>query len=160
MDKETRFWHGTKCKIWVKGGLTTTRLVTGFLVVQNSSIGDLVTDSVTQSITFDFDITEWLVTFETFDQSDEKRWPDQKIPTYQNTYPLTYLATYLCSSIREHPKGAIMGICDNWDTDYNIYWQLRTWINDNLCYLIINCDTGQHSQFLRCFWNPSLKMSG
>ena len=25
------------------------------------------------------------------------------------------------------------------------YWQLRTWINDNLCYLTINCDTGQHS---------------
>ena len=30
------------------------------------------------------------------------------------------------------------------------YRQLRTWINDNLCYLTINCDTGQHSQFLRC----------
>ena len=29
-------------------------------------------------------------------------------------------------------------------------WQLRTWINDHLCYLIINCDTGQHLQFLRC----------
>ena len=24
-------------------------------------------------------------------------------------------------------------------------------VNDNLCYLTINCDTGQHSQFLRCF---------
>ena len=31
------------------------------------------------------------------------------------------------------------------------YWQLRTWINDNLCYLTFNCDTGQHSQFLRRF---------
>ena len=31
------------------------------------------------------------------------------------------------------------------------YRQLRTWIHDNLCYLTINCDTGQHSQFLRCF---------
>ena len=30
------------------------------------------------------------------------------------------------------------------------FWQLRTWIHDNLCYLTINCDTGQHSQFLRC----------
>ena len=30
------------------------------------------------------------------------------------------------------------------------YRQLRTWIHDNLCYLTINCDTGQHSQFLRC----------
>ena len=29
--------------------------------------------------------------------------------------------------------------------------QLRTWIHDNLCYLTINCDSGQHSQFLRCF---------
>ena len=30
-------------------------------------------------------------------------------------------------------------------------WQLRIWIHDNLCDLTINCDTGQHSQFLRCF---------
>ena len=30
------------------------------------------------------------------------------------------------------------------------FWQLRTWIHDNLCYLTNNCDTGQHSQFLRC----------
>ena len=31
----------------------------------------------------------------------------------------TYLPTYhLCISIREHPKGAIIGICDIWDTDY------------------------------------------
>ena len=32
------------------------------------------------------------------------------------------------------------------------FWQLRTQIHDNLCYLTINCDTGQHSQFLRCLW--------
>ena len=30
-------------------------------------------------------------------------------------------------------------------------WQLRTWINENLCYLKIKSDTGQHSQFLWCF---------
>ena len=30
------------------------------------------------------------------------------------------------------------------------YRQLRTSIHDDLCYLTINCDTGQHSQFLRC----------
>ena len=24
------------------------------------------------------------------------------------------------------------------------FWQLRTWIHENLCYLTINCDTGQH----------------
>ena len=59
------------------------------------------------------------MTFETFDQSDEKTWPDQKIPTYLHTYPLTYLPTYLCTSIREQPIGAIIGTCDIWDTDYN-----------------------------------------
>ena len=32
--------------------------VIDFLAVQNSSIGDLVTDSLTDSVTFDFDITE------------------------------------------------------------------------------------------------------
>ena len=31
------------------------------------------------------------------------------------------------------------------------FWQLRSWIHDYLCYLAFNCDTGQHSQFLRCF---------
>ena len=30
------------------------------------------------------------------------------------------------------------------------FWQLRTWIHDNLCYLTIKSDTGQYSQFLRC----------
>ena len=63
--------------------------------------------------------SERLVTYETFDQSDEKTWPDQKIPTYLHTYPLTYLPTYLCTSIREQPIGAIIGTCDIWDTDYN-----------------------------------------
>ena len=31
------------------------------------------------------------------------------------------------------------------------FWQLRTWIHDNLCDLTIKSDTGQHLQFLRCF---------
>ena len=57
---------------------------------------------------------------------------------------------------------------DTWYTDYmwhlrhwSYCWQLRTTLSritlwsltinsDNLCYLTINCDTGQHSQFLRC----------
>ena len=57
-----------------------------FLAVQNSLS---LTHSLTQS-TFTFDITEWprwVVTFVTFDQSDEETWPDQKI------YFLTYLPT-------------------------------------------------------------------
>ena len=31
------------------------------------------------------------------------------------------------------------------------WWQLRTWIHDNLCDLTIKSNAGQHSQFLRCF---------
>ena len=34
----------------------------------------------------------------------------------------------------------------------------RTWIHDNLCYLKINCDTGQHSHFLRCFYTLRKKL--
>ena len=33
------------------------------------------------------------------------------------------------------------------------FWQLRPWIHDNFCYLTIKSDSGQHSQFLRCFKN-------
>ena len=41
---------------------------------------------------------------------------------------------------------------DLWHLRYWLqFWHLRNWIHDNLCYLTINCDTGQHSQFLRCF---------
>ena len=31
------------------------------------------------------------------------------------------------------------------------FWQLKTWIHDNLCYLPIKSDTWQNSQFLWCF---------
>ena len=43
-------------------------------------------------------------------------WPQK---TYIPTYLTTYLPTYLCTSIREHPKRAILRTCDIWDTDYN-----------------------------------------
>ena len=33
-----------------------------------------------------------------------------------------------------------------------LFWQLRTWILDSLCFLTIKSDTGQHLQFLRCFF--------
>ena len=42
--------------------------------------------------------TEWpkrLVTFETFDQSDEETWPDQKRSTYLPAYLPTYIPTHL-----------------------------------------------------------------
>ena len=66
-----------------------------FLAVHNSSKGDLVPLSGTTNNQSLHNTTEWplrLVTFETFDRSDEKTWPDQK---YLHTYPLTYLTTYL-----------------------------------------------------------------
>ena len=45
----------------------------------------------------------------------------------------------------------LFSTCDLWHLRHWLkYWQLRTWNHDNLCYLTINCDTGQHSQFLRC----------
>ena len=36
------------------------------------------------------------------------------------------------------------------------FWQLKTWIHDNLCNLTINYDNKQHSQFLRCLALTSL----
>ena len=39
------------------------------------------------------------------------------------------------------------------------YRQLRTWIHDNHCYLTIYCDTGQHSQFLRCLVNLAIMVN-
>ena len=43
---------------------------------------------------------------------------------------------------------------DLWhDRHWLHFWQLRTWIHDNLCYLTIKSNTGQlHSQFLRCLF--------
>ena len=31
------------------------------------------------------------------------------------------------------------------------FWQLRTWIHENLCYLTIKSDSGQHSQYCNVF---------
>ena len=40
-------------------------------------------------------------------------------------------------------------IFDNFD-NWLQFWKLRSWIQTNI-YLTMNCDTGQHSQFLQCF---------
>ena len=37
------------------------------------------------------------------------------------------------------------------------FWQLRTWIHDNLCYLTINCDTGKHSHSCNVSWTASYR---
>ena len=114
------------------------------------------------------------MTFETFDQSDEKTWHDQKKLTKTKTF-----WEHLLRAILE--TWDLWDICSEWwedmtwpkkiDKDKDIlrtpaksnprdlwhlrhwlqFWQLRTWIHDNLCVLTINCDTGQHLQFLRCF---------
>ena len=48
---------------------------------------------------------------------------------------------------------------DNWNDNHEDlwylrhwlqFWQLRTWIHDNLTYLTIKSDAGQNSQLLRC----------
>jgi len=114
------------------------------------------------------------VTFQTFVQSDEKTWNDQKKLTKTNTKTKTMTMT-MTKTCWEHILRAIL---DSWrlvtfetcvqsdektktktSNPRNLwhlrhwvqFWQLRTWIHDNLCYLTINSDTGQHSQFLRCF---------
>ena len=54
-----------------------------FLAVHNSSIGDLVTNSLTDSLLLlPYKEQSWrLATIETFDQSDEETWPDWERPT-------------------------------------------------------------------------------
>ena len=71
------------------------------------------------------------MTFETFHQSDEETWHDQQRQRHsENTTTNTYeIEVWNCWHFR----------------------QLRTWVHDNHCYLGIKSDTGQHSQFLRCF---------
>ena len=58
------------------------------------------------------------MTFGTFDRSDEKTRLDQNISTYLYTFPPT--------SIREHPKGAILETCDLWNI-WSEWWGDMTW---------------------------------
>ena len=98
--------------------------------------------------------SEWL---------EDMTWPKK------STYPPTYLSTYQ----RAHPQNAILGTCDLydicsewwddltwpkktlrccdiWDTDYNtVNWEPE-FMTIFVTWQLI-CDTGQHSQFLRCF---------
>ena len=118
------------------------------------------------------------MTFETFDQSYEKTWHDQKKMTNTKTKTKTMTKTFW-----EHLLRAILETCDLWDIcsewwedmtwpknwqrqiqrqwqrqrqrqrhlrHWLQFWQLRTWIHDNLCDLTIKSNTGQHLQFLRC----------
>ena len=72
--------------------------------------------------TFTFDIQRAIL--ETCDQSDEKTWPDREWHTKSKNFP------------------------KNWKFSEN----LKTFEkSDNFCDLTFQSDTGQHSQFLRCF---------
>ena len=100
--------------------------------------------------------TEWsqtLLTFGTFDQSDEETWPDQK----RSTYLHTYIPTFLSTSIREHPKGAIIGTCDIWDNTDNwepgfmtifVTWQLIMTLDSirNSCDVFLNQCWGERKR--------------
>ena len=57
------------------------------------------------------------------------------------------------NTVRGHLQKAIRVTCELWHLRHWLhFWQSRTWIRDNLCYLTIKSDTRQHSQFLRCFY--------
>ena len=113
--------------------------------------------------------------FETFDQSDEKTWLDPKRPTFLHTYPPTYLPAltepllilllpvagfFLATGSRIWIVcGNVRSIISTQNNPGDLrhlrhwlqFWQLGNWIHDNLWYLTIKSDSGQHSQFLRCF---------
>ena len=72
------------------------------------------------------------MTFETFEQSDEGTWTDWKRPTYLPTGCFFSENLKIFRKSQKFPK--------------------ISKYSENLCYLTINCDTGQHSQFLRCFY--------
>ena len=71
-----------------------------FLAVHNSSIGDLVTHSLT-----DFYFWHYRVTIETLDQSDEESWPDQRFDNFWQ----------------------FLTIFDNFD-HFRQFWQLLTFL--------------------------------
>ena len=87
-------------------------------------------------------------TLETCDLQDIwSEWrEDMTWPTKRQRHIQRQRQIHLESTFKEHPS-------DLWHMRHWLhFWQLRTWIHDNLCCLTIKSDTGQHSQFLRCFY--------
>ena len=78
-----------------------------FLAVQNSSIGDLVTHWVSQSLTFTFAIQRAIP--ETCD-----RWNN-----FYDNFLWWFLMTIFDDSFWWHFLMTVLEICDIWDTDYN-----------------------------------------
>ena len=62
-----------------------------------------------------------------------------------------HLLTFQFISIREHPKGAIIGTCDIWDTDYNTdNWEPEFMTIFVTWQLIVTLDSIR--KFLQCFF--------
>ena len=123
-----------------------------FLAVQNSSIGDLVPWSVRPSVT---------TNNQTLQSDPRDLRPLRHLIRVMKRHDLTGL--FWCDSRDLWPLWHLFRVMrwpDLTKKTFAMLWhlrhwlqyrQLRTWIHDNLCFLTINCDTGQHSQFLRCF---------
>ena len=88
------------------------------------------------------------MTLETWDLWDicSKWWEDM-------TWPKNYKEKYKHKD-KDKVKDILSNLRDLWHLRHWLqFWQLRNWIHDNLWDLTINCDTGQHLQFLQCFKN-------
>ena len=88
------------------------------------------------------------MSFETFDQSNEETWPDRKIWKKFGTF-LEPFWIFFGTNDTDNPR-------DLWHLRHWLqFWQLRPWIHDDLCYLTIKSDTGQHLKFLQCLGEQS-----
>ena len=93
-----------------------------------------------------WDLNSSVTIWDTFDNF-RQFWPILTI--FDNVgQSLTSFDNFVCESFDYNDKD---NPSDLWHLRHWLqFWQLRTWIHDNLCYLTIKSDTGQHSQFLRC----------
>ena len=75
----------------------------------------------------------------------------------RDLWPLKHLWQFLMTNFEDNFRWQFLTILTIEKTvletcDWLQFWQLRTWIHDNLCYLTIKSDTGHYSQYLRCLW--------
>ena len=160
-----------------------------FLAVQNSSKGDLVTQSVSHSLTGLLLLTKsnprdsWpLRHLIRVMRRHDNSWQFLTIPTIFDNFLLQFWTiSTIFNNVDNFQQSwhfltiftnfwqfwQLRTIEDNFDNSFyhfdNLkdnpgdlwhlrHWlQLRIWIHNNFCYLTINFNTGQHSQYLQCF---------